>query len=185
MHNREIEVKFLEINKSALIEKLKSLDAQDLGEEVITEQIFYDQEKNWIKEHKFVRLRTTSKGTFLTYKHTEDRTAVGTLEIEFQVTEPEKVKAFLEIMDLVMSREQEKKRHKLLLENVIIDIDTWPKIPTYVEIEGPSEEAIKGVAEKLGFDWSKGVFGTAAHVIEEVYKIPVRSLHYFTFDRVE
>lgn len=185
MKNREIEVKFLEIDKSALIAKLKSLGAEDLGDELITEQIFYDVERKWIAEHKFVRIRTTSKGSFLTYKHTEDRTAVGTLEIEFQTSDPKKTGEFLEALNLVMSRQQEKKRHKFNLGDVVIDIDTWPKIPTYVEIEGPSEEAIKQTAEELGFDWSKGIFGTAAHVIEEVYKIPVRNLHYFTFDRKE
>ena len=35
---------------------------------------------------------------------------------------------------------------------VDIDIDTWPKIPTYLEIEGASEEAVYHVLEVLGFD---------------------------------
>jgi adenylate cyclase, class 2 len=173
MENREIEVKFLEIDKPKLIVKLNSLGASDLGEEVITEQIFYDKDLNWIKEHKFVRIRKTKKGTYITYKHTEDRTAVGTKEIEYMTAEADKVRAFLEELGLVMHREQEKKRHKFKLVDVIVDIDTWPSIPTYVELEGPDEEAIKEAANKLEFDYSKGVFGTAAHVIEEVYKINI------------
>jgi len=185
MENREIEVKFLEIDKSALIDKLHALGATDLGEEIISEQIFYDKERKWIDEHKFVRIRKTSKGAFLTYKHTEDRTATGTLEIEFRITEPEKVKDFLEAINLPMFREQEKKRHKFKLGGVVVDIDSWPQIPTYVELEGPTENSIKNAAVKLEFDWNKGVFGTAAQVIEEVYKIPVRQLRYFTFSKIE
>ncbi len=185
MTNREIEVKFLDVDKSALIEKLQSLKAKDLGEELITEQIFYDKEKKWIEEHKFIRIRTTKKGSFLTYKHTQDRTALGVLEIEFKIEEHQKVKDFLEQINFVMNRSQEKKRHKFTIEDVIIDIDTWPKIPTYVEIEGPNEAAIKKVSEQLGFDWTKGIFNTAAEVIEEVYKLQVRTFKYFTFDKVE
>ncbi|MEJ0021092.1 MAG: class IV adenylate cyclase [Candidatus Doudnabacteria bacterium] len=185
MENREIEVKFLEIDKAVLIERLLDLGSQDLGEELITEQIFYDKEKKWISEHKFIRIRTTGKGIFLTYKHKEDRTATGTLEIEFQINEPGKASAFLTALDLVMFRTQEKKRHKFKLGDITVDIDTWPKIPTYVELEGPTEEAIMDASKKLGFDWSKGVFGTAAYIIEEVYNIPVRQLRYFTFDRTE
>ena len=185
MENREIEVKFLEINKPALLGKLNALGADDLGEELITEQIFHDAAGEWYTERKFARIRKTGKSIFFTYKHVEQRTATGTVEIEFPITNPGKMKDFLEALGLVMDRKQEKRRHKFMLGEIIIDIDTWPKIPTYAELEGPSEEAIKNAASKLGFDWSKGVFGTASQMIEEVYHIPVRSLRYFMFDRVE
>lgn len=182
MDNREIEVKFLEIDKSALIEKLKSLNAQDLGEEKITEQIFHDAKGEWYTQRKFGRIRTTKKGIFFTYKHVQQRTATGTIEIEFPITEPGKMKDFLEALGLIMDREQEKIRHKFMLGEVVVDIDTWPRVPTYVELEGPSEEAIKNAAAVLGFDWEKGVFGTADTVIREVYKIDLRTIPKFTFD---
>jgi len=185
MSNVEIEVKFLEVDKTELIEKLLLLGAKDLGEEKIWEEIFYDQAGEWKKQNKFGRIRTTNKGSYFTYKHSRERTATGVTEIEFAITEPDKLRAFLETMGLVMNRNNEKLRHKFMLGEVTVDIDTWPKVPTYVELEGPSEEAIKAAAAKLGFDWSKGVFGTAAQVIEEVYKLPVTTYRYFTFDRVE
>ena len=161
------------------------MGAEDFGEELITEEIFHDRAGEWPKDTKFGRIRKTKKGTIFTYKHVQDRTATGILEIEFEIKEPKKLRVFLEEIGLVMNRENEKYRHKFKLREVIIDIDTWPKIPTYVELEGPSEEAIKNTAAQLGFDWSKGVFGTAAQVIEEVYKIPVKNLRYFTFSRLE
>ncbi len=185
MENREIEVKFLEVDKLKLIEKLISLGASDRGEEIITEQIFHDVNGDWYAQRKFCRIRTTSKGITFTYKHVEQRTATGTVEIEFAITEPDKIKSFLEALGLVMDREQEKTRHKFHLGEVIVDIDTWPKIPTYVELEGQSEEAIKDASIKLGFDWSKGIFGTADTVIREVYKLDLRNIKHFTFSRVE
>ena len=33
-----------------------------------------------------------------------------------------------------------------------IDIDTWPMLPTYVEIEGKSEEEVMTVVKKLGYN---------------------------------
>ncbi len=182
MENREIEVKFLEVEKSALIQKLQNLDAKDLGEELISEQIFHDAAGEWYKQRKFARIRKTGKGIFFTYKHVEQRTATGTVEIEFSIAEPGKVKSFLEALGLVMDREQEKRRHKFKLGEVIVDIDTWPKIPTYVELEGPSEEQIKEAAAKLGFDWTKGVFGTSDTVIREVYNLDLRNIPHFMFD---
>jgi adenylate cyclase class 2 len=185
MENREIEVKFLEIDKPTLIEKLKSLNAQDLGEDFLKQEIFHDQQRKWKTENKFVRIRRTSKGSFVTFKHVEERTALGTVEIEFETSVPEKMRDFFEAIGLVMDHESEKIRHKFKLGEVIVDIDTFPKVPTYVELEGPSEEAIKEAAKILEFDWSKAVFGTASIVIEEVYKIPVKDLRFFTFDKIE
>jgi len=185
MTNREIEVKFLEIDKPKLMDNLTRLGALDLGEEKITEQIFHDPEGRWYEERKFGRIRTTSKGITFTYKHVEQRTATGTVEIEFKITEADKMKAFLEALGLIMDREQEKIRHKFKLGEVVVDIDTWPRIPTYVEFEGPSEDAIQTTSAKLGFDWSKGVFGTSDTVIREVYKLDLRKIKHFTFDKVE
>lgn len=185
MENREIEVKFLEIDKEKFIRDLQGLGADDLGEETLTEQIFHDSKGDWYAESRFARIRKTSKGTFFSYKHVQQRTATGTIEIEFEINEPEKMKAFLEALGLVMDREQEKLRHKFKLGEVTVDIDTWPNIPTYVEFEGPSEEAIKAASSKFGFDWNRGVFGAAYAVILEVYKLDLRKIRYFTFDKVE
>ncbi len=66
-----------------------------------------------------------------------------------------------------------------------MDIDTWQKIPTYVELEGESEQVLKDIAQKLGFDWNNAVFDNARKIIEERYRIPVGNMQWFTFDRCE
>ena len=65
------------------------------------------------------------------------------------------------------------------------DIDTWPTVPAYVEIEGPSKDAIRQAVIELGLDWSRVEYHDAAWVLKEKYGIPVRELRWFTFDRVE
>lgn len=182
--NREIEARFLEIDLPDLLQKLKKLKAKDYGQDLYKELIFADKKLTWKKEQKFVRLRKTSGKIYLAYKHHKKATIDGTVEIEFEVTNLEKAKEFLISLGLVCYREQEKKRHKFKLDNVILDIDTWPKIPTYLEIEGNSEKTVREVAEKLGLDFSKALFVDAKGIIEKYYKIPVSTYKYFTFDKI-
>jgi adenylate cyclase, class 2 len=186
--NLEIEVKFLEIDVPALQQKLAAAGAEDLGEDLLTEIIFYDKDLVWVKERhertRFVRLRRTRGTTFLTYK---SRMAADEYaeELETKVEDIDKATALLEAIGLVAARHQEKKRHSYVLDGVAVDIDTWPQIPSYVELEGSSEDAIKAMAAKLGFDWGNAVFGTAPAVIEDHYGLAVQNLKYFTFDKVE
>jgi len=185
MENREIEIKFLEIDVDDVKKHLIAAGARDLGDDSIRETVFYDQEMKWPKENEFVRIRSTKKGVRLTYKHSDETTIDGTEEIEFGVDDAEKTKALLLAVGLVAFREQEKKRHSFLLGDVMADIDTWPGIPTYLELEGPSEEALKHASDAWGFDWSKRHFGTASHIIQDIYHVPVKSFKYFTFEKQE
>src|SRR3990167_11192548 len=164
--NKEIEVRFLEINKNELAEKLIKLGAKDKGENILNETIFYDSDLSWLEEKRFVRLRTIGNVTTLTYKENRGQTIDSAHEVESIVDNPEKMTKLLENVGLIAYRRQEKKRHSFLLGDTAIDIDTWPNIPTYVELEGKSEDAIKEAATKLGFDWAKAEFGLAHDVIE-------------------
>lgn len=185
-NNREIEVRFLEIDQEALIKRLKELGAKDEGEDFFQEVIFYDDKLQWrYKDKKFVRLRRGRNGATLTFKHNEMDTAEGTKEIEFGVDNFEQAKEFLVETGLIAFREQEKKRHSFKLGDVVIDIDTWPAVPTYVELEGPSEAALQAAAAQLGLDWATVVFESPRYVIEKNYHIPVSEFHYFTFDKQE
>ncbi len=68
--HKEIEVRFLEIDKEALIKKLHELGAKDLGEDLLSEIIIYDKEFTWRDGGKsLLRLRTRNNKTELTFKH--------------------------------------------------------------------------------------------------------------------
>lgn len=182
---QEVEARFLEIDKDQLTNKLIKLGAKDNGEQLLTETIFSDAEKTWTNAGKRVRLRSNGSKSELAYKQTDKQGIDGAMEIEFDISSPEKAKLFLEHIGLRALRDQEKRRHTFTLDDVTIDIDTWPKIPPYVEIEGKSESEIKAVAEKLGFNWSDAVFDDAREVIQNYYHIPYDSLQWFTFERCE
>lgn len=181
----EIECRFLEIDKVSLVKKLVSLGAKDQGEIMLEETIFYDPEFKWRDEQRFVRLRKSGDQIKLTYKEHREHTVDGTYEIEFEVGDYKKAEIFLEKTGLVAFRHQQKKRHTLVLNGVVFDIDTWPLIPTYVELEGESETALKSAAAAVGFDWKDAEFHNARWVIENKYKIPVSTFKRFMFDGCE
>ena len=185
MNTQEIECRFLEIDKEALINKLLSLGAKDGGEEMLEEIIIYDSELKWRDEGKFVRIRRVGNKTKLSYKEHSSHTVDGTYEIEFGIDDYKKAELFFEKIGLKPTRHQQKLRHTLKLNSVTFDIDTWPKIPTYVEIEGESEEELKKAVALIGYNWKDAEFHNARWVIENKYNVPVGKLRWFTFDRYE
>lgn len=184
MKTKEIKVRFLEIDTDALIRKLTELGASDGGEKMLNEMIFYDRELKWREAYKLIRLRSIGSLTILTYKENLAQGIDSAREIEFEVSDIGKATTLLEELGLMAYRHQQKRRHSFTLRNVAVDIDTWPGIPTYAELEGSSEQALKAAAKQLGFNWSSAVFEDVRHIIENRYGIPVRTLKWFTFERV-
>ncbi len=185
MENKEIEVRFLEIDKEKIISRLKEIGAKDLGNNLMNEIIFDNKNFDFRENKKLLRLRKNGEKIFLSYKHYHDHTAEGTEEVEIEVSDFENTKKIIEQTGLMAFRIQEKWRHTFVLDDIVFDIDTWPKIPTLLEIESLSEEHLKKGAEMLNLSWEKAVFMNQRKVIEEVYNIPVSRLRYFTFDKME
>lgn len=183
--DREIEVRFLEIDPKKLISKLRKLKALDLGKDLLQELIFYDQELNWqYKEKKQVRIRKTNKGTFMAFKHITKDTAEGTIELEFKIEDAKKASKFLQAIGLRLFRTQERIRYKFRHKDVIIDIDYYPKVPPLVELEGQSEEKLKEMAKLLDLNWKDVVFESSRFIIEKRYGIPVPKLKIYTFKKI-
>lgn len=163
---KEIETRFLDIDKDEFVKKLLSFGAVDKGEEKLEETIFYDQEMSWKGKGKFVRLRRTKNKTKLTYKTREKQTVDGTQEIELEVSDFNKCSELFQNIGLKAIRKLEKYRRTFELGDVIIDIDVWPKIPAYAEIEGPSVESLKNTCKQLNLDWEKRFDGDAREVFK-------------------
>ncbi|MFA6520156.1 MAG: class IV adenylate cyclase [Candidatus Paceibacterota bacterium] len=161
---KEIETRFLDINKDELVKKLTSLGAVDKGEEKLEEIIFHAADESWIGKRKFVRLRKTKNKIKLTYKENAEQTVDSAREIELEVSDMDKCSNFFEKVGLKAMRRLEKYRHTFELGDTTIDIDSWPEIPVYAEVEGPSIDSLKDVCGQLGLDWEKRFDGDAREV---------------------
>jgi adenylate cyclase class 2 len=164
---KEIETRFLDIDRDQLVQKLASLGAVDKGEEKLEEIIFHAADLSWVGKRKFVRLRKKNDRTVLMYKENIGQTVDSAQEIELEVSDLEKCSEFLGKLGLQPMRRLEKYRHTFELDGVTLDIDSWPKIPPYVEIEGPSVESLKTVCGKLDIDWKKRFDGDAREVFRK------------------
>ncbi len=146
--NTEIEARLLDINKDELIKKLEELGAQKVAD---FEQKRYIYDFNPIKEHKWIRLRTNGTKTSLTIKEIKSDKIDGTKELEIEVNDFNKTNLILNELGYTHRAYQENKRTRYMYEGIEIDIDTWPLIPTYVELEGNDEKSIIDFVEKLGY----------------------------------
>ncbi len=180
----EIETRFLDIDKADLIKKLGALKAIDKGEVKLNEIIFYDKDFKWQNECRFVRLRKKGEIITLTYKQNKAQKVDSAKEIEFNVSSLESTKDLLETIGLTAYRTVEKYRHTFELGGVTLDIDTWPKIPVYVELEGDSVDALKNAANKLGLIWDNRFDGDARFVYKK-YGFDFDKIRTVTFDKFE
>ena len=103
----------------------------------------------------WIRLRTNGEKTTLTIKNVTSKEIDGTKESEVFVSDFEECDRILNEMGYYARSKQENRRIQYILDGVEVDIDFWPHIPTYVEFEGDSVEAIKNVCEKLNIDFEK------------------------------
>ena len=66
-----------------------------------------------------------------------------------------------------------------------MDIDTWPMIPTYMELEGPSVEKVKEVEELLGVDKSKITTLYSDEIASEIYGVDILAVKELKFKEEE
>ena len=150
--NTEYEVRILEIDKASFINKLEKLGAEKVGDFF---QKCYVYDFNPVVKGKWIRLRTNGDESTLTIKNIVSPLIDGTKEIEIIVSDFDKCNYILSELGYKAKSYQENKRVRYILDGVEIDIDTWTMLPTYVEIEGKSEEEVMTVVKKLGYNEDK------------------------------
>jgi adenylate cyclase, class 2 len=165
MHT-EYEARFLGIDIAAIHDQLQTQSATCTMPRTLMRRIVFknndiEQRGGWL------RLRDEGHRVTLTYKQTANDTAAidSTLEAEIQVNEFEETRALLEAMGFKALRYQENYREEWRIGAVVLDFDTWPDLPTFLEIEGPDEVAVRTVAESLGQDLTRANYGS----VDEVY----------------
>ena len=89
------------------------------------------------------------------------------METEVEVSDFEEANDLLMQMGFVHKSYQEKRRIPFILYDHEIDIDFWPGIPPFLEMEGKSEEDIESVLKKIGYTIKDTISCTA----DEVYRL--------------
>lgn len=176
--NIEYEARILEIDKDKLIKRLNKLNAKFVGEFNQKRYVYNIIPK---ADGKWLRLRTNGKKTTLTYKSVEKNSIDGTKELEIEVDNFENTNSLLELAGIKNKGYQENNRVQYVLDDVEIDIDTWPMIPTYVEIEGKSEESVLNIIKKLGINDKKITTLDVQSLYKEIYNIDITKIDVLKF----
>lgn len=152
--NTEYELRILEINHDEMVKKLENLGAE-FKFEALQQRYVYDLKPK--QDNKWIRLRTNGNKTTLTIKDLQTKTIDGTKELEIIVDDFDKTNQILEELGYKNRGFQQNKRTQYILDGVEIDLDRWPLIPEYMEIEGPSIEKVEQTLTKLGINKDKTV----------------------------
>lgn len=100
---------------------------------------------------KWIRLRDTGSETTLCVKEIRSDAIDGTHEVETTVSDFATTNELLGLLGFTPKSYQENRRTSFVLDRVRLELDEWPLIPSYLEIEGDTPAEVLGVARILGF----------------------------------
>jgi adenylate cyclase class 2 len=173
----ELEAKFLDIDKATIRELLNDNGGTLVHTECLMRRKNFDYPDHRLEKiGGWIRVRDEGDKVTLAYKQLVDRTIEVTREISLAVEDFDKISDLLLAIGLQNKSYQETKRERWELDGVEVTIDTWPWIPTFVELEGESEEKLMSVAEKLSLDWSKSMHGSVETAYQSYYSVSEKEI---------
>lgn len=168
----EIEAKWLNVDHTEMRERLKACGAKLVqSERLMTRKVFDHEDKRLEKLGGWVRVRNEGDKVTMSYKQLNDRTLHGTKEVSVVVDDFDKTCTFLESIGLRAHSYQETKRESWILRDSEIELDTWPWIPSFLEIEAPSENELKKTAQELGLNYDNALHGSVETAYQAIYDV--------------
>lgn len=163
----EKEIKILEINKEAVVERLLELWAEKTFEGFVHD-VYYDfpddDEHKMEANNRLFRLRQKGEEHIYTIKRKRKKIKKkeeinAKDEHETPITN---IESFAKVLEKYwMERTREKKKHRVSykLDGMEFDFDLYEWIPEFLEIEWPDGETIQNWVKKIGLDWFEQMLG--------------------------
>jgi len=168
----EIEAKWLNVSISDMRKRLETVGATlVVPERLMVRSVFDYADKRLEKVGGWVRVRNEGDKITLSYKQLNDRTMHGTKEVTVGVDNFENACVFLESIGLKRYALQETKRESWKIGDAEIELDTWPWIPSFVEVEAKSEAELREVASRLDLDLENALHGSVETAYQAVYDV--------------
>src|SRR6266478_8281684 len=165
----EIEIKFAVKDTKAITDKLRKMGFRvAVGRHREKNYLFDDSAESLQKAGKLLRVRKTPSGQTVTFKG--PISAASKLkhreEIECRMEDADVLLRILEEVGFKVRTEYSKYRTVFEKDGFSISLDET-EAGNYLEVEGPSDEEIIRLAEKLGYSESDFVSRTYAELIGE------------------
>ncbi len=168
----EFEAKFENIDKDEVRMKLKTVGAKLVRSEFLQKRAVFFLPKGHEINGGWLRVRDEGDKVTMSLKVVSGGKIEDQKEICLTVDSFENAKTFLKKIGCIEKAFQENKRERWILDGVDITLDEWPFLEPFIEIEGPSEEKVQGVSQRLGFDWSEAMFGALDGLVNKRYGVP-------------
>lgn len=121
----------------------------------------------------WARVRDEGDRITMSYKSAPPDAAIADcFETEIIIDSFERGVEFLTDLGMVRKSYQETRRETWRTDDAQCDIDTWPGIPTFIEVEAADEATVRRHVEHLGFRWEDAWFGGVAVLYERTLGIP-------------
>src|SRR5882757_8717166 len=146
MSSIEYEAKHLNIDAPAMAARIAEAGGAHLGAHLLRRYV-YDTVP--AAPGRWIRLRDTGRTVTLCVKEIASDEIDGTRETETTVGDFDTTHALLGRIGIPPRSYQENRRDSWLLDGVRLEIDSWPRIPPYLEIEGDSAEEVWAAAKRL------------------------------------
>jgi adenylate cyclase class 2 len=168
----EIEAKFLNTNHDEIRDRLQTLGAICIqpSRQMLRKNFDYPDGR-LEKIGGWVRVRDEGDKTTLAYKQLDNRGIDGTKEVSVVVSSFDDTCQLLESIGLKQNSFQETKRESWILDSVEIELDEWPWIKPYIEVEAKDESSLIEVINKLGLNVNDAVHGSVEVAYMAEYEV--------------
>ena len=167
----EYEATFPNINKDEIRERLKKTGAVLIKPEFLQKRCTFNLPRGHEIKGGWLRVRDEDDKITMTLKVVGEDIIENQKEVALLVDNFNEAVEFLKNIGCEKKSFQETKREIWKLENVEIMIDEWPHLEPLVEIEGSSEDEVRRISEKLGFNYSEALFCSATTLYSSKYSL--------------
>lgn len=143
----EFEAKVLDVDPDEVAGRILSLGGRRVGDRLMRRYV-YDVEAG--DRSRWIRLRDNGTAVTLTVKEIAHDGIDGTTETEVVVGDFETTNELLRRIGFEAKSYQENRRVSFELAGAELELDWWPLIPPYLEIEGRSRDHVVEVGHMLG-----------------------------------
>jgi len=174
----EYEAAFENIDKDKIRQILKDKGAVMVYPEFLMKRYVWHLPKGHEIYGGWVRVRQEADKITLSLKVIADNKKIeDQKEICLSVSSFDEARDIINMLACQERAYQESKRELWQLDGADITIDEWPFLEPFVEVEADSEETVRAVSQKLGFDYSQAIFGSVDFQYAKKYNISLEQIN--------
>lgn len=176
----EYEATFDNINKDKIRNRLVETGAKLVRKEFLQKRVVFNLPKSNRVNGGWLRVRDEGDKITMSFKVVDGGQIHNQKETQLTVDDFEEARKFLFGIGCKEKAYQESKRELWELDGVEITIDEWPFLEPFVEVEGKSEEQVKTVSEKIGFDYTQAKFCSVDTLYNKKYNVSIDQINNHT-----